>query len=58
MEPDEVLKVASVVKVFMLASIRTALKKGKTIEQILDKYEYSVFIMKDGELLLVPSKKR
>jgi cytochrome c-type biogenesis protein CcmH/NrfF len=58
MEPDEVLKLAALVKVSMLAGIRKAIKQGKTTEQVLDRYEYSTFIMKDGELLLVPPKKR
>ena len=58
MEPDEVLKLAALVKVSMLAGIRKAIKQGKTVEQALDRYEYSTFIMKDGELLLVPPKKR
>lgn len=58
MEPDEVLKLAALVKVSILAGIRKMLKEGKTIEKALDKYEYSNFIMKEGELLLVPPKKR
>ena len=59
MEADEAVKVAALVKVSMLAGIRTALKRGISIEQVLDRYEYSTFSFdKDGNFILVPSAKR
>lgn len=57
MEAEEVLKVAAMVKVTIIAGIRKSLKAGKSIENILDYYEYSNFALKEDELLLVPPKR-
>lgn len=58
MNEEEVLKVANMTKVAVLAGIRTAIKAGKTLEQAIGAYENSSFCFKDDNLVIVFDKKR
>ena len=57
MTEEEVVKVAAMVKVTIIAGIRKAIQNGGSINKALDRFEYSTFAMKDDELILIPSKR-
>lgn len=59
MDEDGAVRIASMVKVTMLAGIREGLKRGEDIKKILDRYEYSTFAMDaDGALIIVTKNRR
>jgi hypothetical protein len=45
------------VKIAILSKIRSDVKTGKLIDKILQKYEYTTFAIKDGELIMINNRK-
>lgn len=57
MDEESVLKVAAIVKTAIIVGMRKSAKAGESIDRIIERYEYATFAFRDGELVIVPTKR-
>jgi hypothetical protein len=57
MNEEAVINLVSLVKTSLLARMRTDLKTGESIDQILNRYEYASYALQDGNLVMITTKR-